>query len=330
MPVKNKIVRTLLVVFKKIDHRIITYLTFVAISSIFWLLNKLGEEFTTNLNYPVQFINLPANKVLISDLPKELNLNVSGTGYAILRHKTNPGAYPVIIDLSSYSEEMSKPGLKSFSLVTRYEKEAFNTQFGNSLTVNEVLPERLLFKFANIVSKKIKVEPTISLELERQYMLDGQISSNPDSVLVEGPKSILDTFKLCYTKPIKTKPLKKTTQKKVEISEVEYLRFTPDEVMLNIPVSEFTEGTVHVEIIVVNTPDSIELKTFPRFVDVSFNASITNFGSLGPDDFRVEVDYLDLNVINGGKLPVRMVLSPVQVKILGISPALVEFMLERK
>jgi hypothetical protein len=306
------------------------YLVFVALATLFWLLNELGKDYTTTIKYPVRFSNLPKNRVLVSELPKQLTLNVSGYGYTLLRYKISPAAFPVVIDMHNYSTQVNNPGIKRFSLQTRYEKETFNNQLSNAITVNDILPDTVIFQFANIVEKKVPIKPDVTLQFEQQCMLDGNITFSPDSVIVEGPHIILDTLQGVFTKHQRFKKLNKPLQRNMALEDIKHLRFKKKRVVMKLPVATFTEASMKVELKATNVPDSIDMKMFPRFAEVSYLVSMNHFHAIEPSDFRLEVDFGNIEQSIGDKLPVKIGFAPSQVKNVRFSPVNVEYILEKK
>ena len=51
---------------------------FLVLSFIFWFLNALSKEMNGRIDYPVRYINFPADRALVNELPDRLNLMISG------------------------------------------------------------------------------------------------------------------------------------------------------------------------------------------------------------------------------------------------------------
>ena len=83
------------------------YLMFVAISTVFWLLNELNYGYTTTIEYPVRFANLPNNKSLVNDLPSHFNLTIKANGYTLMKYKLTPAPFPVVVDIGVCESQKS-------------------------------------------------------------------------------------------------------------------------------------------------------------------------------------------------------------------------------
>ncbi len=66
-------------------HKLITFLFFVLVSTVFWFVRSLGQQYETNVTYPVRYTDFPENKVLIGDIPQKLELRVRASGFSILK-----------------------------------------------------------------------------------------------------------------------------------------------------------------------------------------------------------------------------------------------------
>jgi hypothetical protein len=96
-----------------------------------------------------------------------------------------------------------------------------------------------------------------------------------------------------------------------------------------LPVSKFTEAYFEVPIETINVPDSLELKTFPRIARLTFLISLNKYDKIKPNDFRVEVDFNDIEKMLGQKLPIKLTFSPKAAHSVKYHPENVEFILEK-
>ncbi len=71
----------------KMDRKLIIFLFFVVLSTIFWFLNQLEDEYVTDISLPVHYTNFPSDKILVNELPDHLDLRVRAFGYKLLEYK---------------------------------------------------------------------------------------------------------------------------------------------------------------------------------------------------------------------------------------------------
>jgi YbbR domain-containing protein len=59
-------------------------------------------------------------------------------------------------------------------------------------------------------------------------------------------------------------------------------------------VEKFTEGVVKVPVTILNIPEGLLIKYFPKEVNVTFYTSLNNFNKVKAKDFKVVCDYSKL------------------------------------
>ena len=64
-----------------------TFITFLIISFLIWLLITFSKEYTTVITYPVNYNNIAQNKLLQEIPVKKIDLSITATGFKILRAK---------------------------------------------------------------------------------------------------------------------------------------------------------------------------------------------------------------------------------------------------
>ena len=59
-----------------IKRNVITYGVCLIIATVLWFLNTLNKEYTTELTYPIRYTDLPKGKLLVSEPPKNMTLEI--------------------------------------------------------------------------------------------------------------------------------------------------------------------------------------------------------------------------------------------------------------
>jgi hypothetical protein len=293
-------------------------------------LNKLNNEYNSTIEYPIRYAQLPKNKILVNTLPKMLKLNVNAFGYDLLFYKISPAPFPIVLNLEDFGLKNASENLKNFKLVTRYAREEISNQLPNEINVLDILPDTILFQFANVVDKKVPIKENVRLTYAPQCLLNGTITFKPDCVIVSGPNTLIDTLQAFYTKFQSFDKLEKTIQRNIALRELPNLSTDKKRVVVTIPIAKFTETEFEVPISTVNVPDSLNLITFPRMVNVSGLVSLSEFDKIKTSDFRVQVDYLQIDNLIGIKLPLKLEWAPSNVRNVAFYPQSVEFILEKK
>ncbi len=311
------------------NKKLYVFLSCLCLTIFFWLLNALGNNYTTSIKLEVEYKNNPKNYVIINDLPSQLDINISGLGFDLLGYKLQLKRPPLRIDLSGIKDlDKNNNSVIDFSVY----KPFISKQLGSQIVVNEIQPEKIDVRLDKQTSKLVVIEPILNLNFAKQYQLDGEIKVKPAVVNVVGPKSVLDTLSKVYTEIISYNKIDQTATHEVALNKKhkeQRLTFDLDKVIVFIPVEKFTESTITIPINYINVPDSIELKAIPHEVKLKFMVPLSKISNLTPSKFNINVDYNNVND-KYGKLKVSLTKYPDYLKSITIKPAKVEYILKKK
>ncbi len=313
---------------KKYQQKILLFLFFVVLSTIFWIIRSLNEEYEADILYPVKYGGMPENKVLLSEPTDRLKLRVKAVGRTILSHKYSYFLRPLKFDVSSYS--LNTIGTDSSYILTKTAKEALAQEL-DDIQILDISPDTLFFRFTEMITKKVGIKHNI-LNFPRifakQYMFNGNISYVPDSIIVSGPNSILDTLNCVYTEPITINNLNDSLVRTYLLERIGQVVFSRKKVKLVIPADKFTELSYLVNINHMNVPDSLVLKTFPNSVRITCRVTLSYYDRVKPEMFEPYVDYNDIETSISSKLKILLKDVPEYVHSLTLYPPSVEFLIE--
>ncbi|MBE9467109.1 MAG: hypothetical protein IMY72_02165 [Bacteroidetes bacterium] len=301
---------------------------FVCIAAFFWFTNTLSKNYITTIEHPVSYINYPENKILISDLPSKLDLKINAYGYRLLKFNLSQHTFPLIINLKSFSKKLEKNNKSYFYLVTKNHKKELNKQINSEIKILEILPDTIYFRFANYISKKVAVKPNVNINCEKQCQLTGEISCIPDSIVIKGLNTMLDTIRSISTVYKQFSDINKPIKRDISLKKINKVKFSKDKVELNIPVEKFTEANKQIPITILNLPDSLSLRLFPKNITAYFLVSLSDYNNISTTDFEALVNYDSINTDNQ-KIKIDISKSPQNIKSLRFSPTKVEYIIEK-
>jgi hypothetical protein len=313
----------------KLNQKIVTFIFFLALSFIFWLLTALNQSFSTNINYPIKYIHHFPEKAMVTTEPSDVTLNVTGHGYTLIKSMLTVRKHPIILGVVTINitKLPSKPD-KWYTL-TKPLKDRIQRQIGNEITINDIVPDTLYYTFSDIVRKKVPILPIANIEYKKQFMLGKEIIAIPDCVLISGPQSVLDTIWFLQTYDVNITNLDKHITVEAKLKPIDNVIFILKKVNLFIPVEKFTEATIEVPIRPINLPDSLSLKTFPSVVKVSCIVPLKNYSKLKPQQFKAVVDYSLTKTSINNKIKVLLTVQPDFVSQVNYTPKSVDFIIEK-
>lgn len=315
---------------EKLNTRLIVFTFFLAVASILWYLNKLTYEYTTEITFPLRIENMPAGKVLVGEPPKEITLQVRSFGYTLLRYKLGASLIPMVIDLEQ-APLMPVVGSKTkVFLLTSTQRAVIVNQLASELQLGSIATDSLYFEFTSLVQKKVKVVPILNYTIERQRMLSGPIVVKPDSIIISGPGSLIDTIQEVATKSVKLDRISSIYSGMVALMELNQIGFSHRRVNLTIPVERFTEANFSKAIEVRNLPDTLRLILLPRTVNIKCNVLLSSYKGL-PESGVVE-PYVDFNELQPGvtnRLRIYTTSRPYVVRVIDLEPKYADYIIER-
>ena len=314
----------------KFDRKLLVFLFFLLLSTIFWLLNELSKDSNTTISCPVKYINLPKDKVLVKELPSEFDLTIEAPGYTLLKYKLSTRLLPLIFDLNQYGITiLGGTEEQRFFILTSRARTGISRQLKSDVQILDISPDSLIFEFGDIVRKTVPVVHNLSIEYAKQFMQAGEITANPDSIVISGPDRIIDTIHQVFTRFEILKEVNEPLTKEYVLDAINNVSFSERKVNINIPVEEFTEAVLDVPIEKIHVPDTLVLKTFPGSIKLTCMVSLSNYERLTSHQFRAIVDFDGIEQNLSNKLKVSIEKSPDFVRSIKFHPINVEFIIEK-
>jgi len=314
-----------------IDRDVVTFGFFLLLSFIFWYLNSIEKDVEYDIKYPVRYINIPEERILAEDLPARLDLYLKGPGYSILRLKLSVNRSPVILDVSTINYRRV-PGSRTLSyyVITSGLIPKLRNQLRTECEITSIKPDTLFFSFDRIITRQIAVIPDVEIITEKQYLVKGSIIVDPDTIVITGPKRIIDTLRAVRTKSRKLRGINETISRSIALVAPKECDISAKKVTLTIPVEQFTEAEIKVPVKILNCPDSISIKIFPDIVTVKGLVAIGDYKRFEEIPFEVVLDLAKADLKSSEKIPVGFRNIPPFVTSLRVTPAKVDFLIEKK
>ena len=311
------------------NKKIVRYLSFVVIATIFWFLNTLSKDYTTVVSYPVNYVGFPEDKALIKELPDKLYLEVKGYGFALLRYKISTAFLPITFNINSYTDnKLVKNNILNHTIHTNKIKNKISRKLSKDIHIIKISPDTIGLHFSKIIEKRIPIKPLIEASYANQYSLNGNITVTPDSVSIYAPSVIADTIKYVYTKKLTFENLDKSIKRNVLLKQNDGIRYSFKRTVVNIPIDQFIESSKEIRIEVKNLPENYKLRLFPDKIKLNYRVGLSNYNKITEDQFKITVDYNHINK-QSNILKVNIEKYPPIISNIKISPSKVESIIEK-
>ena len=303
-----------------------TFFSFLIISSLIWLLITFSKEYTTVITYPITYTNLPQDKLLQQTPIKEINIAVKATGFKILRAKINKK----IIKLEA--SQLNRKSKSKFYFLPKNQKSKIEKQLITGLQLQEIGQDTIYLNLGLLTSKKIALKPNVAINYHIGYDLLGELKYTPDSIVISGPESQINTINHLNLSELVLNDVKSDFEKEVSIlkpKQQENLKFTITKATIFGKVDKFTEGTLQVPFTVKNLPDKTNLTILTENIEVVFVVALSNFAKVSEASFKIECDYKVSEDNNLRYLIPKVVMKPNFLKSLKITPTKIDFLIQK-
>ena len=304
------------------EKRLNVFVLFLFLSFLISLLVKLSNNYTQTLNFEFSPTGLKSNEVIISEVPKSINVTISGRGFELLKYYIEK---PVIeVDFSQLRKNNTQ-----YVWSESEQLDKIINHFDSKIVVKSINPDTVVFPFDSQFIKKVPVIVVVNPTFAVGFDLIDDFRSSPDSITVTGPESMLNIINSVSTKKIELNEINSAVDFPVELNispSLSQLNFSHQSVSVVANVGKFTEGMVNVPVTIVNVPEDLIINFFPKEISVVFYSSLDAYANINEADFIVECDFNLLTADNNYLNPV-LVKQPLDVKTAQLKITQLEFII---
>ncbi|MFN5317897.1 MAG: CdaR family protein [Bacteroidia bacterium] len=293
------------------------YLAFfvcLIIAALLWLLLAFNNLSSTHLSVPIRYINLPEHNILKEKLPHKAEIEISGTGYHLIRYLMRPSLGEIIVDGRNTGIKKDRAFISTYHAI-----EFFNRQHGDIKMVN-IAPDTIFFKFLNKGLVRLPVKVASYLDFAPEFDLKDSLKITPDSISVSGPFELLKNLGAVETTPLILSGINTSGSHKVRIKNPQAeLSYDPSEITINLNVDRTTEARITVPI---QSEEQASLKFEPQTVTLVFQVALSNYSKIKAADFWVSAEAAN-DGEPSGKMRLVLKRSPYYAKKISLLPEFV-------
>ncbi len=262
-----------------------SFLGFLIASLLFWLLMNLSKEYVTDINLDVSYQNIEQDKLILNEPPKEIALSVKANGFKLIG--TSFVHKPIIIDLKNLTRKTDS----TYYLLSKNLMTDIQNQLKSGLTLNKVNVDSIFFNINKLHSKKVPVQPNISISYKKGFDLASSIKLVPDSIVISGAKKLLDTIIKVKTEEMEFTNISNNVSTKISILIPERIKTKFRKASLEFKVDKFTEGIMEVPVSIINLPEKNSVNIYPKTVSIIYKVGLKDFNKIDANFFEVYCDY---------------------------------------
>ena len=267
--------------------KIKSFLFFLLLALVFWVLTKFSEQSTAAINANLTFTNLPGSVSISPKTPSDIEFDISANGFEFLSYNIN--APQIDIDVSKYYKE----GDTLISISSSELDKIIMAHFGNDTRVSNLSISTLVVPLDVVVSKKVPIKLISEISYKEGYKAVGEPFLKPDSVVISGPSVSVNGVDSIISETYTSKDASETLESVIglHLDENSDISISEETVSLRIIVEEFAQKRMNLPVEVINVPQDIQLKLLPENIVISFDVSVNQFNSISENDFKIVCDY---------------------------------------
>lgn len=215
-------------------------------ATVFWFFNALNKNYSTNITFPLEFDFDRESYVPVSPLPRQVKLNVTGIGWDLFRRSSGLKVPALVIPLerpADVKKIVAVPALFAHQL------ERFN--------INFVLSDTFRLAIEPILRRSVtlRLDPA-SIDIKPGYVRTSEPKLTPDSVELQGPHSIIQSFIEPVLLRLGEQDLDENYREDVEVEFLhnELLQRNPPVVTVEFTVDRLVELNDSIPLKIINYP----------------------------------------------------------------------------
>ena len=257
----------------------------VAFSIIIWGTISLSEEYYANVNVPLRVVGYPNGFSIGNKIPDNITIKLRGIGWKLFA--VNLG--------KDVTYNISVNGDSGFIQIKLMDHLTDNRWMLSELDIIDIVPNSLSFSIERRVKKKLPIVADLSLDYKAGYGLAKQVVLEPDSVLIEGPQSVVNSVTEVKTQPIELSSLDKLTIKNIGFAYLTGTSFGTSFVSVNMDIQRIVDKQFDdIDVEVLDVPPDRDVILLPNKISCNVRGGIEILGKLEKHQFRAFVYYRDV------------------------------------
>src|SRR5690554_1076258 len=249
------------------NERIFVFIASYIIALSMWFLVNLNGIFNITIKMPVEIGAIPSTKALTDDLPKFVEVNLTGTALPLISLYNNPPTVTIAVDA---------PNVNVFNQV----RQRMNSV--QEVEVIKVEPLVIQVNLEDKITKKVPIHLPNKLSFESRFGLIGEPKLVPDSIEISGAASQINNIQKWVIKDtLELANIRDDVNKIVLVNNENPLIETSLKTLIyQANVSEFTESEISVLIKTRDLPRGESITYNPASIVIKYDVPLKQYAEL--------------------------------------------------
>lgn len=311
--------------FSIVNKEFLIFLFFLLLSGAFWLSMALDDTYEKEISVPIRLVDIPRNTIITTEMPDTIVMTVRDKGFAFIGYLDKKRFKPINFSFNTYANNSTARGTVPIADI---QKKLYQ-RLSSSSKIIALKPDQFTFYFNFGLSKQLPIQQDGKIIPAKNYYL-AQVKFWPEKVTVYAQKKVLDHLKAIKTERLNIQNFSDTLIKEVKLEKITGVKIVPSTIKIGLYPDVLTEESIEVPIIATNMPEGKTLRTFPAKVKVLFNVGAHTFRNISAKQFKVVVDYNEIQNHTTDKCTLHLRAVPINVQQPRLEISQVDYLIEQQ
>lgn len=285
-----------------------------------WGYVSMTSPSTVYITFPL-VIELPEERSLEQEPPSEISVKIRTSGWQLLYLQYFSSEKECRVDLKKSANAISQDG--KIQLTKTDILQGINPSISLEKVV-ELLPETITLHTGMLFRQTVPVLSRVSIQPKEGFTLVGKISIQPDSIVIRGNSSIIESIRYWATQKLQLTNLSEPFSVTVPLSDSlrNLVTSAVREVTISGDVQQSAEVSINdVPVEIAGGPENSLHSVEPSRVILKVRGGVRRLSTLTSDDLKVIVYYPQLISDSSGYIQPTFII-PAGITVLGMEPGI--------
>jgi hypothetical protein len=259
-------------------------------ATVFWFFNALNKSYSANISFPLAFDYNQEGYIPVTKLPEHIRMNVSGIGWDLFRKSSGLKVPPLVIPLDRPSDVKKIVGSTLPAL--------FSNQL-SGVQINFVLMDTVFVDIDERVRKRVRIKiDSINKYIHPDYGIVNEVTIEPDTVWVEGPKRAISALKSELIISLPKRNIDNNFNEEIAFQSNKLIKREPPTIEVSFDVEKLIEVSDRIQLVVMNAPKRLKSSIDVTEISCTYRLPVSLVNTLSGDSLHAVID---LNKYSPGK-----------------------------
>lgn len=309
----------------KIDLKV--YFICVLIATFIWLMMKLSDGYSKEIEVPIQYVSIPKGMILVNQPVNVLKVPVESQGFQMVTIALRNNK-KVKVELSNLHLRRTKYKRWVASVAAKSFNVEISSQLGIELASANVQPDSIFFVFDSLLTKEVPVIVESRISYLEGNTLYGDIQLSPSKVQISGPALSIESIKSIRADSLIMERVSEGFSQNLKLkSPGDLIKLNPQNVMVSGNVTKFSEFTVELPIKIETNVSNLKIKLFPPKAKLRYSIPIPEYNNITDSSFQLSVSIDSLDILKYNFLIPKITKQPKFVRSTYLDVDKVEFII---